>query len=126
MDNVRIGRGVFDAIEANDLEAAKSYCAPDMQASRNGGDPVDLDAVLQLGAVVKQLIPDYHYEDISCVATTTGFVEEHRACGTLPDGSTLSFWVCAVADVVDGKIANLREYVDTAEAAPLISALSGG
>ena len=120
-----IARGVFNAIESGDIEAARQFCADEMQASRNGGEAVGIDAVLQLGAVVKQAIPDYHYEDITCVATTDGFVEEHRACGTLSDGTAFSFWVAAVATVVDGKISNLREYVDTAEAAPLITALAG-
>ena len=51
-------------------------------------------------------------------------VEEHRVCGTLPDGSNLDLAACVVADVRDGRICALREYMDTAAAAGLVAALS--
>lgn len=63
------------------------------------------------------------YADAIRSATATGFVEEHAVRGTLPDGSRLDLPVCVVADVVDGKKTNLREYFDTGAAAGLIRAL---
>lgn len=57
-------------------------------------------------------------------ATATGFVDEHSVRGILPDGSQLDVAVCVVADVRDGKVTGIREYLDTGAAAGLIAALS--
>lgn len=53
----------------------------------------------------------------------TGFVEEHKVRGTLTDGSKLDLAVCVLADVRDGKICDLREYLDTSAASGLLEAL---
>ena len=55
--------------------------------------------------------------------TDDGFVEEHTITGTLADGTKLNARICVVATVADGKVASLREYIDTGAAAPLLKAL---
>lgn len=60
----------------------------------------------------------------STETTTVGFVEEHSVRGLLPDGSKLDMAVCVVADVRDGRVCDLREYLDVSAASGLIAALS--
>ena len=55
--------------------------------------------------------------------TETGFIEEHRVFGELPDGNQLNLAACVVGTVEDGKISALREYVDTGAAIGLMKAL---
>lgn len=72
---------------------------------------------------VSGVVPDFRYEDRVVTGTDEGFVEEHMVCGTLPDGSALRLPACVVAEVRDGRIVRLREYLDTAAAAGLLQAL---
>ena len=44
--------------------------------------------------------------------------------GTLEDGTKLTIAACVVADIENGKIRHLREYLDSAAAAGLLKALS--
>lgn len=124
MENTKLARALFDAFAANDAAAASNLCAANMQASQNGGPPLTLEALLGFTAAVHNVTENFRYENIVCSATATGFVEEHSVRGTLPDGSQLDLVTCVVAEVKDGKIVELREYVDSTKAAGLIKALS--
>ena len=124
MDMVKIARRFFTALEVNDVESASALCAEGFQGSRNGGPAMDRDTLMQFTAAVHGVIPDFRYENAIRWETTSGFVEEHDICGTLPDGETFRLALCVVGEVADDKITRLREYVDTRAAAALLKALS--
>lgn len=124
MNNIQLARALFDAFAAGDANIAKNLCATSLQAHQNGGFSMNLDALLGFITAVHNVVEHFRYEDIVCLATETGFVEEHRVRGTLPDGSELNLMACVVAEVSNGKIIELREYVDSAKAVGLIKALS--
>lgn len=65
-----------------------------------------------------------HYEEPVVVETENGFVEEHYACTTLPDGTAFRMPVVVVGVVKGGKIVSMHEYFDSAAAAPLMAALA--
>ncbi len=119
-----LAKQLFHAFENNDLERARECCAENFRGSQNGGPEMDRDRLLQFTGVVNAVVPDFRYEEAIRSATETGFVEEHRVRGTLPDGGQIDLMVCVVGEVSDGKITVLREYVDTAAAAGLMKALS--
>ena len=123
MNNTEICKALFAAFTDGDEERVRSLCAPDLQAEQNGR-PMDLETLLQFSRAVQAVVTDFRYEDAKRSATDTGFVEEHSVRGVLPDGSTLDLAVCVVADVRDGKVCNLREYLDGAAAAGLAAALA--
>ena len=123
MDAVELARALFAALAQQDDERVRSLCLPDLRASQNNARPMTLDTLLAFNRAVRAVVTDLRYEDAVRSATHTGFVEEHAVRGTLPDGRALDLAVCVVADVRDGKVAALREYVDTAAAAPLVAAL---
>ena len=123
MRNDDVAEALFTAFEVGDADAARALCDGGLKASRNGGPAMDLESLLAFSALVKRVIPDFHYENAVRTVTPAGFVEEHDVCGTLPDGSDLRVAACVVAEVSDGKVTRVREYLDTAAAAGLADAL---
>ena len=123
MDNTDICKALFDAFTTGDEDRVRSLCAPEMQAWQNSNPPMGLDVLLGFSKSVLSIVKNFRYEEAKRSATATGFVEEHKVRGTLPDGSKLDLAVCVVADVRDGKIYDLREYLDTSTASGLLEAL---
>ncbi len=118
-----LAEALFAAFEAGDAEAVRGLCASDFVARQNNSPRMDLDTVLGFSAAVLGVVEHFRYEDAVRSETSSGFVEEHRVRGTLPDGTELDLAVCVVADVRNGKVSHLREYVDGVAAAPLLDAL---
>ena len=124
MDNTELCKTLFDAFAEGDQERVRTICTPDMQARQNNSPPMDLDMLLGFSRAVLRVVKDFRYEDAKRSSTATGFVEEHNVRGVLPDGSNLDVAVCVVADVRDGKVCHLREYLDLSAASGLIEALA--
>jgi ketosteroid isomerase-like protein len=121
--NVEIAEALFAAFACGDVDAARALCAPDMQAIQNFGPPMTIDALLEFSSAVHGVVQNFRYDDVIRSNTDAGFVEEHSVRGQLPDGSELKLAACVVADIRDGKIIVLREYVDGSSAAGLLKAL---
>jgi ketosteroid isomerase-like protein len=124
MGNEELCKALFEAFATGDEQRIRQLCAPDMQARQNNSPPMDLDTLLGFSKAVLGVVDDFRYEDAVRSATATGFVEEHSVRGVLPDGSRLDVAVCVVADVRDGQVSDVREYLDTGAAAGLIAALA--
>ena len=124
MENTELCKALFAAFEKGDEERIRDLCTPDMQAQQNNNPPMDIDSLLDFSRAVLRVVKDFRYENPKRSDTATGFVEEHSVRGTLPDGSSLDLAVCVVADVKDGKVCDLREYLDVSAASGLIDALS--
>jgi len=124
MNTTELCEELFEALAAGDDERVRALCTPDMKAKQNGNPPMDLDSLLKFTQAVLRVVHDFRYEDAVRSETANGFVEEHSVRGVLPDGSDLDLAACVVADVRDGKICGLREYLDTAAASGLIAALN--
>lgn len=123
MDTVAVARALFDALASDDDVQVRAVCAAGFALRQNGGPAMDVETLLHFNRLVHGVVSGFRYEDVVCVATATGFVEEHSVRGTLADGSVLAMAACVVADVADGRVTLVREYVDTAAAAPLLAAL---
>jgi len=124
MEHAELCEALFAAFADGDGDLVRSLCTPDMQARQNNGPPMNLDSLLEFALSVYRVVDNFRYEDARRSATETGFVEEHKVRGTLPNGSNLDLAVCAVADVRNGKVCDIREYLDVSAAAGLIEALS--
>jgi ketosteroid isomerase-like protein len=114
----------FEASSKGDEAALRALCDPGLEVRQNGGPNLGFDALLGLSNSVRRVAPDFRYENAIRVATDDGWVEEHDACGTVPDGTTFRIAACVVATVKDGNITSMHEYLDSAAARPLIKALS--
>ena len=124
MTATELARTLFNAFEAGTPDAARAVLTDDFAGRQNDGPPMTREQLLEFSAAVSAIVPDFRYEDIVCVATTNGFVEEHSVCGTLPDGQPLRIAACVVAEVEDGRIHRLREYLDSRAAIGLLKALA--
>ena len=118
-----LAEALFRATAAGDAAAIGRLCAPGLRASQNGGPSMDAEALGAFAAAVHGLVPDFRYEEVRRAVTAGGFVEEHAVRGTLPDGTRLDLPVFVVAEVEDGRIVALREYLDGYAARPLLRAL---
>jgi ketosteroid isomerase-like protein len=125
MNNINLCEALFDAFTKGDDESVRSLCAANFQAIQNNNPPMDLESLLGFSRAVLRVVHNFRYEETRRSATPSGFVEEHKVRGVLPDGSNLDLAACVVGDVRDGKICELREYLNTAAAAGLIAALAG-
>lgn len=123
MGHAEIAEALFEKLAANDGDGVRRLCASDMRVRQNGGAPMNLESLLRFNGAVHRVVKDFRYEDAVRSATANGFVEEHAVRGALPDGTALDLTVCVVADVRDGKVTEVREYLDTGAAAGLIAAL---
>ena len=123
MDNAEIAKQLFAALAAQDEAAVRRLCAPDMRVRQNNGRPMSLDSLLKFNRKVGAAVTGFRYEDAVRAATETGFVEEHAVSGTLPDGTALDLAVCVVATVKDGRVTDVREYLNSAASIGLAAAL---
>lgn len=123
VNHEQVAEALFDAFANGDADAVRRLCARDVTARQNKSEPMGLDELIGFSMAVHNVVSDFRYADAICTPTASGFVEEHRVRGTLPDGSDLDLAACVVADVRDGKVIDLREYVDGVAAAGLVEAL---
>ena len=123
MTHLELAEALFDAFANGDADTVRSLCAPDVTARQNKSEPMGLDELIGFSMAVHGVVRDFRYADAICTPTASGFVEEHRVRGTLPDGSDLDLAACVVADVRNGRVIDLREYVDGVAAGGLIEAL---
>lgn len=124
-DPCSIAARLFEAFVAGDVETARGLLAEDFIGTQNGGPPMGRETLLDFAAAFRSAMEGYRYDNVVCSATKTGFVEERDVCGTLPDGSDLRIPACVVADISDGRITRIREYLDTPKAAGALRALAG-
>ncbi len=124
MTNEQIAAALFTAFEQGDMETVRALCAPEFRARQNLTTEFDVETLIQFSTAVSSVVKNFRYTDIVRSATESGFVEEHLVCGELSDGSELKIAACVVADISDGKITHLREYVDSAAATGLRQALA--
>lgn len=124
MKNTELAAALFGAFEAGDSEAARRLCAPDLVAIQNSARRMTLDELLGFTRAVLAAVSSFRYVDAVRTETESGFVEEHGVEIVLLDGKTIRFAACVVGEIVDGRIVELRETVDTGGAAPLLAALA--
>ncbi len=124
MSNADLAERLFAGLAAGDADAVGALCAEDFRGHQNAGPAMDLATLMGFTRAVLGVVKDFRYEEAIRSATETGFVEEHRVRGTLPDGSQLDLAACVIGEVRDGRVVELREYLDSRAAKPLLAALA--
>lgn len=123
-ESTDLAQRFFAAASSGDEASLREVCVDGLVVRQNGGAEMPFAAVARLAKAIRRVAPDFRYENAIRADTGNGFVEEHDVAGTLPDGTTFRMAVCVVATVSNGKIATMHEYLDTADAAPLMAALT--
>jgi uncharacterized protein len=118
--NVELAAKLFRAVEEADLEALGELYAADAVLTNNlGPDTMGPAEVKALVAGLIEKIPDYSYGEVRSEPTPSGFVRRHVLSGTSPAGERFAVAACCVAEVVDGRVRRLDEYLDSAGLAKL-------
>jgi ketosteroid isomerase-like protein len=110
----RLCHALFDAIERGDIAAVDACYAPDMTMWFNVTGQVS-SREENLEALVKG--QDLHrrrtYNDRIISTFDDGFIARYTVDVVAHDGTRTSLWACLVAEVRDGRISKLFEYLDS-------------
>lgn len=121
-DTLALRDRFFAAVTAGDIDGVRACYAPGAVIWHNYDDlSQSVDENLRVLGWIAQNVKDFRYEDVRCQATATGFVEQHITCGTSPGGAAFSIPACIVCTVVEGLIARLDEYLDSAQVGAIAS-----
>jgi len=106
---------LFDAIEREDLEGMARCYAPGMTLWFNvTGQEVSGDDTIAAQAAGREMQRRRTYDDRIVNTFDEGFIVQYTLNIVLHDGSRRSLWACTVAEVHDGLIVKLSEYLDSA------------
>jgi ketosteroid isomerase-like protein len=115
-DALDVAERLFAAIEAGDVEAVRSVYAPDAEIWHNhDGVAQSVDENLRVLGWLVTRCSDLRYTEVRRSATDGGFVQQHVLRLTSPAGEALAIPACIVGTVVDGRIARIDEYLDSAQ-----------
>lgn len=116
-----IAERLFAAIEAGDIDAVRSLYAPDVAVWHNHDGLVQgLDDNLRVLGWMSKHVPGARYTDVRRSSTDTGFVQQHVLVATNRAGREVAVPACIVAEIADGRITRLDEYLDSAHIAQLM------
>jgi len=109
----------LDAIEARDMDLIADLLSPDLQFWANFTNTTKgRDEMLQAISAGYSLHRQRHYNDRQIRALDGGFLAQYTCAITRHDGSTSALWAAMVADVRDGRIVRVDEYMDSGKFAP--------
>ena len=117
---LQIAERLFASIESGDLAAVDDLYADDIVVWANhDGRASDKARSLRVLDWLCGRLGDRHYEVRRRIVIPGGFLQEHVLHGRAPDGTEIAMPACIVADVADGRVTRLNEYLDPAGIAAL-------
>jgi len=116
-----IAERFFRAVESGDVEAIRSIYAPDARIWHNN-DRKDqtVDENLRVLTWVAANLKNRRYRVQRRVAIPGGFLQQH-VLEAETAGGPFSMPACIVVQIAGGRITRLEEYLDSAQAAHLLS-----
>lgn len=110
----QIADDLIAAVTQGDMALAEELYAPDAVLWQNTtAQTVDVQRALKTIAWLYKTIQNLAYEDVQRQVWDTGFIQQHRMTGTTPAGKDLTVHACMIATVRDGKLVEVREYMDS-------------
>jgi ketosteroid isomerase-like protein len=110
----RLCHALFDAIEAGDIDAVARCYAPEMTLWFNAtGETMTRDDNLAALANGRELHRRRTYNDRIVNTVDDGFVVQYTVNVVTHKGSEIALSACLVAEVRDGRITKLFEYLDS-------------
>ena len=115
-DHRRLCHALFDAIEQGDIAAVEACYAPEMTMWFNctGQESSRAENLAALGTG-KGLHRRRLYNDRNINTFDDGFVVQYTTHVVAHNGTEVPLSACLVAEVRDGKISKLFEYLDTSQ-----------
>jgi ketosteroid isomerase-like protein len=119
--HVHLARELTRRILAGDVDGVGELYHEDLTAWRSH-DRRSLvrKQALRVVEILARQLRELRYEDVRIQPTPTGFVQQHVMRCLSPEGEPVEAHICLVAEVRDGRILRIDEYMDSAQMAPLM------
>jgi len=112
----RLCHALFDALEAGDVAEVDACYAPDMTMWINvTGETITREANLEAVEGGRGLHRRRLYNDRTIHTFDDGFLAQYTCHVVTHDGTEVPLSACLVAEVRDGRISKLFEYLDTSQ-----------
>lgn len=119
--HVTVAAALTAALERGDLPAIEALYDESIAVFRNfDGKTLSRAKVLKVVGFLTSAVDGLRYQDVRVEPTPSGFVQRHTFTGTSKAGVPFSAHVCLVAEVRDGRIVRIDEYLDPAALAPIM------
>ncbi len=119
---VELARALIERTLAKDVDGAMALYREDAVAWRNvDGRTLGTRQIRKVLEFLATGVDGLRYDDVRLAPTDGGFVQQHTMRGTTKKGAAFESHACLVARVVDGRIARMDEYFDSAAMAPLFA-----
>lgn len=112
----------FAALEAGDFAQVEALYHPDATMWLNDGTERGVAGTLQVLQGLHRVLDGFRYEVARRHVVEGGVVQQHALCGRLPDGTEVRMPAAMYLEIVDGRVARIEEYLDSAHAAPIRAA----
>lgn len=106
---------LFTVVEAGDLEALREIFTPDARIWHNTDNrSISVEQSIRSIRAIQKDAQDYRYTAIRRLPTPEGFVQQHVLVMRLANGTEITDPACCVCRVVDGRVAHMDAYHDSA------------
>lgn len=111
----------FACIERQDVEALANYYTQDAVVWKNYNQiAIPASESLEFLKGVGDYLRDVRYKDVRRNCYEGGFTQQHVFTGIIREtGETLAIPVCVIAQVEDGRVKRIDEYLDSAHRLPV-------
>jgi ketosteroid isomerase-like protein len=119
-DALAVAERFMAALNIADEAGVRAAYAPDARIWHNFDDKLQpVEENIKSMKWMHGKLRNLNYDIQVRIALPDGFLQEHILRGTLASGEAFALHACAICKVENGRITELREYLDTAEAKPL-------
>jgi len=119
-DALAVGERFMAALNVADADAVKDVYSPDAHIWHNFDNKLQsVEQNIESMHWMHSKLSNLNYDVQSRVPIPGGFLQQHILRGTLASGEAFALYACAICKIEDGRITELKEYLDTAQARPL-------
>jgi ketosteroid isomerase-like protein len=119
--HVQLARQLTQRILAGDVDGVGALYHDELVAWRSHDRRALVrKQALRVVEILARQLRDLRYEDVRIQPTAVGFVQQHVMRCVAPSGEPVEVHVCLVAEVRDGRIARIDEYMDSGQMGPLL------
>ena len=121
-DPIAVADRFIDALNRADADEVRAIYAPDARIWHNFDRKLQsVEENIETMHFVHSKLSGLNYDVKNRIPLEDGFVQQHILRGTLGNGEPFAMEACAIVRVRDGRIVEIEEYLDTAQARPLFA-----
>jgi len=119
-DALAVAERFMTALNEADADGVRAAYSPDARIWHNFDDKYQtVEENIKSMHWLHSRLSDVDYDIQHRIPISGGFLQQHILRGTLASGKPFALHACAICKVENGRITELEEYLDTAQARPL-------